>query len=241
MIKRQVVLDTETTGLDPHDGHRIIEIGCVELINRRITKKNYHQYINPQRNIEHNAEQIHGLTNEFLANKPTFAEIIDDFIAFVDDAELIIHNVPFDLGFINHELTLLPCQLPRLETHCGIFDTLILARKLHPGQRNSLDALCKRYKIDNTNRNFHGGLLDAELLALVYLAMTSGQENLFTDEHTSQSVKMKAVQSIRQQKPQHHSFKVVKANSEELVAHESCLDTIAAASGLALWRSSTTS
>ena len=235
-MKRQIALDTETTGLDPKGGHRIIEIGCIELINRRVSGETYHQYINPQRDIELGAEQVHGLSNEFLADKPTFTEIVDDFIAFVDGAELIIHNVPFDVGFINHEFSLLNSQLQPLEKHCRIIDTLPIARKLHPGQRNSLDALCKRYQIDNSNRSFHGGLLDARLLAFVYLAMTSGQHSLFSSQHNSPEVKMNREASIHQQQLRHYKLKVVKANSEELTAHEARLDAITAASGMALWR-----
>lgn len=240
-MKRQIVLDTETTGLDPQSGHRIIEIGCVELINRRVSGKTYHQYINPQRDIEYSAEQVHGLSNKFLADKPTFAEIVDDFMAFIDGAELIAHNVPFDIGFINHEINLLHKQSQRLETRCRIIDTLPIARKLHPGQRNSLDALCKRYKVDNSSRDFHGGLLDAALLASVYLAMTSEQGSLFTREDTFKTTtKIDTKRSIDRRQSRACKLKIIKANSEELAAHEARLDAIAAAGGSVLWRSSTT-
>ncbi|MDA0823397.1 MAG: DNA polymerase III subunit epsilon [Proteobacteria bacterium] len=175
---RQIVLDTETTGLDPESGHRIIEIGCVEIENRRTTKRYYHQYINPERDIDVGAIEVHGLTTEFLASKPKFAEIAEEFLAFVRGAELIIHNAPFDTGFLDHEFSLLGLPDHRAHEYCRITDTLMMARDLHPGQRNNLDALCRRYEIDNTHRDLHGALLDAELLADVYLAMTGGQVDL---------------------------------------------------------------
>ncbi|MCC5793045.1 MAG: DNA polymerase III subunit epsilon [Legionellaceae bacterium] len=171
---RQIVLDTETTGIGHELGHRVIEIGCVEMIDRTLTGKHYHVYINPEREVDDGAFKVHGISNGFLADKPVFSEIIDDFIRFVDGAELVIHNAPFDMGFLNAELK--RCQWRRsLEQHCRVLDTLDLARKKHPGQRNSLDALCKRYDVDNSNRERHGALLDAEILAFVYLAMTGGQ------------------------------------------------------------------
>ncbi len=170
--KRQIVLDTETTGLNPEQGHRIIEIGCVELIDRRLTGQHFHIYLNPERRIDDGAIEVHGITNEFLEDKPHFADVVADFISFVQDAELVIHNAPFDVGFINHEFSLLKKNLATVETYCSVFDTLTFARKKHPGQRNSLDALCKRYGIDNSHRDLHGALLDAEILADVYLLMT---------------------------------------------------------------------
>jgi DNA polymerase-3 subunit epsilon len=172
---RQIVLDTETTGLEPAQGHRIIEIGCVEIVNRRVTERRYHQYVNPQREIDAGAVEVHGITLDDLREKPTFAEIAQDFVEFVRGAELIIHNAPFDVGFLDAELALAGAGWGRTEDHCSVFDTLTLARELHPGQRNSLDALCRRYAIDNAHRELHGALLDAELLAEVYLAMTGGQ------------------------------------------------------------------
>ncbi|MEM7465942.1 MAG: DNA polymerase III subunit epsilon [Pseudomonadota bacterium] len=175
---RQIVLDTETTGLEPSAGHRIIEIGCIEIVDRRITSKRYHQYINPERDIDPGAVEVHGLTTEFLASKPCFHEIVGEFIAFVKDAELIIHNAPFDVGFIDAELAALGEPWESTERYCRVFDTLRLARDLHPGQRNSLDALCRRYEVDNAHRELHGALLDAELLADVYLLMTGGQADL---------------------------------------------------------------
>ncbi len=172
---RQVVLDTETTGLDWSQGHRIIEIGCVEILDRRISKSNFHTYINPNRAIDVGAQQVHGINAEFLADKPVFSQIAEQFLNYVADAELIIHNAPFDLGFLNAEFEILDKNNSSLDDKCSIFDTLTFAREKHPGQRNSLDALCKRYNVDNQNRVVHGALLDANLLAEVYLAMTGGQ------------------------------------------------------------------
>lgn len=177
---RQIVLDTETTGLEPERGHRVIEIGCVELVNRRPSGKSWHRYLCPERAIDDKAIEVHGLTNEFLADKPLFADIADEFLDFVSDSELVIHNAPFDVGFINSELSRLSGKDP-LESLCMILDTLKLARDKHPGQRNSLDALCKRYSVDNSRRELHGALLDAQLLAEVYLAMTGGQAALSLD------------------------------------------------------------
>ena len=175
---KQIVLDTETTGLEPKQGHRIIEIGCVELINRRETKRNFHQYLNPEREIEDGAYNVHGLSNEFLSDKPRFADIAQDFIDFIKDSELIIHNAPFDVGFINSELKLMGKKWGQVKDYCNVFDTLLLAREKHPGQKNNLDALCKRYDVDNSNRDLHGALLDAEILLDVYLGMTGGQTDL---------------------------------------------------------------
>ncbi|MGH8401341.1 MAG: DNA polymerase III subunit epsilon, partial [Gammaproteobacteria bacterium] len=171
---RQVVLDTETTGLEPSEGHRIIEIGCVELIDRRPTNRNFQRYINPERQIDQGALEVHGLSDEFLADKPRFAEIVEEFLKFVDGSELIIHNASFDIGFINHELKRLVGEAQDITGRCAVLDTLELARRMHPGQKNSLDALCKRYNIDNSSRQLHGALLDAQILTDVYLAMTGG-------------------------------------------------------------------
>ena len=179
---KQIVLDTETTGLEPKQGHRIIEIGCVELINRRETKRNFHQYLNPEREIEDGAYNVHGLSNEFLSDKPRFADIAQDFIDFIKDSELIIHNAPFDVGFINSELKLMGKKWGQVEDYCKVFDTLLLAREKHPGQKNNLDALCKRYDVDNSNRDLHGALLDAEILLDVYLGMTGGQTDLSLEQ-----------------------------------------------------------
>jgi len=175
---RQIVLDTETTGLEPEQGHRIIEIGCVELVNRRATGHNFHRYLNPERTIDPGAVEVHGLTADFLADKPRFGDIVDEFLEFVGDAELVIHNAEFDLGFLDHELRLQGHAMTQMRSRCRVLDTLALARQLHPGQRNSLDALCRRYEVDNSQRDLHGALLDAQILAEVYLAMTGGQGDL---------------------------------------------------------------
>jgi len=175
---RQIVLDTETTGLDPAQGHRVIEIGCVEIENRRLTGRHFHCYLNPDRGIDEGAVQVHGITAQFLADKPRFAQVADDFLAFVSGAELVIHNAPFDLSFLNSEFALAGYLQPPLQQSCVVTDTLSMARRKHPGQRNSLDALCKRYEVDNSQRELHGALLDAEILADVYLLMTGGQTTL---------------------------------------------------------------
>ncbi len=175
---RQVILDTETTGLEASAGHRIIEIGCVELVNRRSTGKRFHRYLNPDRAVEEGAREVHGIDDDFLASQPRFAEVAGEFLDFVTDAQLVIHNADFDVEFINHELKALSDVPNDIRERCDVLDTLALARKMHPGQRNSLDALCKRYEVDNSQRELHGALLDAEILADVYLAMTGGQASL---------------------------------------------------------------
>ncbi len=230
---RQIILDTETTGLEPRLGHRIIEIGCVEVIDRRVTGKRYHQYINPEREIDEGAVEVHGITSAFLADKPLFADIVDDFLNFIRGAELVIHNAPFDVGFIDHELN----QLNQNENHianiCTVLDTLVLARKMHPGQKNNLDALCKRYDIDNSQRDLHGALLDAEILAETYLAMTGGQTALslggqgddggFNNESGVSKPRMVNIKSGQ--------LKVLRASAEELTLHEARLMAINNASG----------
>lgn len=224
---RQIVLDTETTGLDPKSGHRIIEIGCIELINRRITKRSYHQYINPQREIDEGAIKIHGLTMDFLADKPLFSDIVDDFMAFIDDAELIIHNAPFDVGFIDAELEVLKHKKWRkIDKHCSVFDTLDYARKLHAGQKNSLDALCKRYSIDATKRTLHGALLDAQILANVYLAMTGGQTALEFVTGSGAGKRRVNKQMSYSGVKRAGKIPVVYANSEELALHEAYLERL---------------
>ncbi len=175
---RQIVLDTETTGLEVSLGHRVIEIGCIELINRRVTGNHWHHYIKPDREVDSGAFEVHGISNDFLEDKPRFDELAEDFLNYVDGAELVIHNAPFDVGFLNHELSLLEIDTAPLESRCGVLDTLLLARQKHPGQKNNLDALCRRYEIDNSHRSLHGALLDARILADVYLVMTGGQTSL---------------------------------------------------------------
>lgn len=182
---RQIVLDTETTGLEYRQGHKIIEIGCVELINRRITGNNYHVYLNPQREIDQGAIEVHGISNEFLADKPLFVDIYQKMLEYLSGAELVIHNAKFDVGFLDAELERLGVNAPTIESLCGVHDTLLQARKMFPGQRNDLDSLCRRYEISNSHRELHGALLDAEILADVYLAMTGGQTLLSLELHSS--------------------------------------------------------
>ena len=234
---RQIVLDTETTGLEVSQGHRIIELGCVELVNRKLTGNHYHQYVNPNREIDQGAIEVHGITNDFLQDKPGFAAIAPAFVDFVRGAELIIHNAPFDLGFLNSELQSLADKSSLLEELCVITDTLVMARAKHPGQRNSLDALCQRYQVDNSQRDLHGALLDAEILADVYLAMTGGQTALqLSDSGKDQHGQTRAEQIIRLP-ANREPLPVIKATAEELAAHEVQLRAIAAASGgRVLWR-----
>ncbi len=233
---RQIVLDTETTGLEPAQGHRIIEIGCVELIDRRQSGNNFHQYLQPDRTIDEAAVEVHGITDDFLADKPRFEDIVADFMDYLRGAELIIHNAPFDVGFINRELSLLGPSWGELAEHCSITDTLALARKMHPGQRNSLDALCKRYEIDNAHRQLHGALLDAEILADVYLAMTGGQAVLSLDGAMSASGEG-GTAAIRRLPAGRPALPVVRAVEEEWRQHQARLDAIEKASGgRCLWR-----
>ncbi len=235
---RQIVLDTETTGLDPAQGHRIIEIGCVELINRRLTGRHYHQYINPERDIDQGAMEVHGITNERVAGEPVFARIAEEFLAFVGDAELIIHNAPFDIGFIDHELRLFGSSLGSITQRCSVVDTLVMARTKHPGQKNNLDALCKRYGVDNSQRELHGALLDAEILADVYLAMTGGQTSLSLGGNQAKSEGgTQAASEIRRLPANRRPLPVIAANAVELTAHTDKLATIAKASGgQCLWQ-----
>jgi len=227
---RQIVLDTETTGLEVSEGHRIIEVGCVELINRRITQNRFHYYLNPEREIDQGAVEVHGLTNQFLADKPRFAEVAPDLLAYLEDAELIIHNAPFDVGFLDAEFTRVKGRWSGLAKTCQITDTLQMARKLHPGQKNNLDALCKRYAVDNSQRELHGALLDAEILAEVYLAMTGGQAMLVLggQEQAGMSPANNKHYQIRADRP---ALRVVRANPDELQAHLSRLEAIEKAAG----------
>lgn len=215
---RQVVLDTETTGLDPNLGHRVIEIGALEVVDRRMTGATYHVYLNPERDIDAGAVAVHGITSEFLADKPRFVDVAQDFLEFVRGAELVIHNAPFDVGFLNAELKRLDDG--PLKQYCGVLDTLKLAKETHPGQKNNLDALCKRYQVDNSGRNFHGALLDAQLLAEVYLAMTRGQETLGIDvaDRPAGQVSPIPLQVKR------GALKVLRATPEELAQHEAYLE-----------------
>ncbi|QDX80389.1 DNA polymerase III subunit epsilon [Denitratisoma sp. DHT3] len=228
---RQVILDTETTGLEYRLGDRVIEVGCVELADRKLTGRRFHKYINPEREIDAGAQAVHGLTNEFLADKPVFAEIVDEFVEFIHGAELIIHNAAFDVGFLNHELGLL--QRGSLDGVCGgVIDTLRMARELRPGKRNSLDALCNEYGIDNSGRQLHGALLDAELLAEVYLSMTRGQESLMMDLEAP-AAGLQADGSLAERGP----LRVLRASAEELQEHERVLAELdKECRGACLWR-----
>ena len=237
-MTRQVVLDTETTGLDPAQGHRIIEIACVEMINRRLTRNTFYKRIHPEREIDEGATQVHGITLEDLSNEPKFAEIVEEFLAYVYGAELIIHNAPFDVGFLNAELARL--GKPAITDVCGVIDTLAMARDLHPGKKNSLDALCDRYQVDNSARALHGALLDAELLADVYIAMTRGQDSLAIGLDTASASTAgsdanggsRAVSSF--ERP--IALKVLRANAEELRLHAEQVARINKASGgKAVW------
>lgn len=226
---RQVVLDTETTGLDPAQGHRIIEIGCVELETRRLTGRHFHQYTNPDREVEEAAFEVHGIGNDFLADKPRFEQIVDEFLAFVRGAELLIHNAPFDIGFLDAELARLGPSYGRMADYCVITDTLAMARHKHPGQRNSLDALCKRYDVDNSQRDLHGALLDAEILADVYLLLSGGQTDLSlaTEERTEQTERTQRQEINRNGL----SLRVILPDPEELSAHDNMLADIHKSSG----------
>lgn len=242
---RQIVLDTETTGLEPEQGHRVIEIGAVELMNRRLTGRHFHKYLNPERAIDEGAQEVHGLSAEFLADKPRFAEVVQEFIDFVDGAELIIHNAPFDMAFLNSELSLLDGEAHRalcgrlggskrrrrLESLCTVTDSLALARARHPGQRNSLDALCRRYEVDNSARTLHGALLDAEILADVFLLLTGGQTALFA-----------ASDAQREEAQSHSSWAppqgliVSRLSDAEQADHAAYLDLLDERAGAAVWR-----
>ncbi|MFC1602804.1 DNA polymerase III subunit epsilon [Pseudomonadota bacterium] len=234
---RQIVLDTETTGLEPKQGHRIIEIGCVELVDRRLTGNNFHQYLQPDREIDDAAVEVHGITTEFLADKPRFEDVVDDFINYVDGAELIIHNAPFDVGFLDAELVKVGKEEGLLERLCTITDTLVMARKKHPGQRNSLDALCRRYEIDNSQRQLHGALLDSEILADVYLIMTGGQGALSFGGVSTEEGGRGAAAAIRRLVAERKPLKIVRAVESECQSHELRLDALDKASGdSCVWR-----
>lgn len=217
MADRQIVMDTETTGIDPAQGHRIVEIGCVEMIDRKITDNTFHVYINPERHMDEEVIAVHGITNEFVADKPLFNEVADDFLAFIRGSEMIAHNATFDVNFLNHELSWLNRGLGKVEDYCTISDSLAIARKKHPGQKNNLDALCRRYFIDNSARTFHGALLDSEILAEVYLAMTGGQTSLSlsglgdADEDGGSS--------IQRLSPERPMTRIIKPTDDEMRLH----------------------
>jgi DNA polymerase-3 subunit epsilon len=226
MSHRQIILDTETTGLRIEEGHRLIEIGCMEMIDRKLTGNHFHHYVNPEREIDAGAMAVHGITNEFIQDKPLFAHIAQAFIDYIADAELIIHNAPFDLGFLNNELALTRKGFKPLTETCEIIDTLRLARQLHAGQRNSLDALCKRYGVDNSKREWHGALLDAHLLAHVYLAMTGGQGSFFDGHHETPSAQAKSTTVAAAMPVEKHQLTVLMATPEELDAHAAYINAL---------------
>jgi DNA polymerase III subunit epsilon len=227
---RQIVLDTETTGLEPSQGHRIIEIGCVEVDQRRLTGRHFHQYIKPEREIDEAAQEVHGITLEFLEDKPVFASIADEFLEFVRGAELLIHNAPFDIGFLDAELARLGSSYGCMTDYCLVTDTLSMARRKHPGQRNSLDALCKRYDVDNSQRDLHGALLDAEILADVYLLMSGGQTDLSLGSEETEAEKDQEQRS-QQISREGLSLKVLSAQAAEIEAHQQLLARIHKSSG----------
>ena len=234
MAKRQIILDTETTGINPLEGHRIVEIGCVEMFNRRLTGNNFHIYLNPDRVMDQEVINIHGITNEFVADKPRFRDIAQQFFDYIKGAELVIHNAAFDVGFINNEFGLLQPALAKVDTICAVLDTLAMARDLHPGQKNNLDALCRRYDVNNSHRTFHGALLDAEILADVYLAMTGGQVSLNLAAQTEGDQQQSTLQQtglIRR-----GALQIVRASASEMAAHEQRLDLVQKKGGSCLWR-----
>lgn len=228
---RQVVLDTETTGLETSANHRIIEIGCVEVIDRKVTDNYWHFYINPDREIDAGAFSVHGISTEFLQDKPHFADIAEDFLSFVEGAELVIHNAPFDMGFLNYEFAKLDKPI-KLEDYCSVLDTLVLARQKHPGQKNNLDALCKRYDIDNSSRTLHGALLDSEILAEVYLMMTGGQKALLLDEEATEDGLMLTIPLAR---PEGLSLPIWQLSDNQQQAHDGYLSFLSEKSEKVHW------
>ena len=230
---RQVVLDTETTGLEPEAGHRIIEIGCVELVNRRLTTRRFHRYVNPGRPVDRAAVDVHGIEDDFLAKQPRFAEVAHEFIEFINGAELVIHNADFDVEFINHELRRIDGVPHQIRDCCGVLDTLALARRLHPGQRNNLDALAKRYSVDNSKRDLHGALLDAQILTEIYLSMTGGQASLSL-ERGEEAVVVGGPRSEERIDRTGLELPVLLASGDELIAHHALLAKIAKRCGRAL-------
>ncbi|WP_018690943.1 DNA polymerase III subunit epsilon [Algicola sagamiensis] len=233
---RQIVLDTETTGFDPKQGHRMVEVGCVEMIDRKFTGNNFHVYIDPERYVDDEVIGVHGITNEFLVGKPKFRDVAAEFFEYMQGAELVIHNAAFDVGFIEHEFKLLYGTWGPITEYCQVLDTLMMARKMHPGQKNTLDALCRRYGIDNSHRTLHGALLDSEILADVYLRMTGGQFKMNwqskATEHASdgQDVGVQRYSGAIDQIP------VIKATEDELSSHEERLELVLDKGGACLWR-----
>ena len=233
-MTRQIILDTETTGLSPENGHRLIEVGCLEMINRRITSNRFHQYVNPKRAIDEGAVKVHGITEAFLKDKPTFNQIAEELFSFLMGAELIIHNAPFDLGFLNAEFARVNQSQVPITKYCSVIDTLVMARKEYPGQPNTLDALCRRLGVNNKHRDLHGALIDAALLAEVYLRMTGGQTQLFASEFSEEKSSSAAVVVERMVRNTHAS-PILYADAEELFAHTSLLDKMEK-KGKCIWR-----
>ncbi|KEF32335.1 MAG: DNA polymerase III subunit epsilon [Gammaproteobacteria bacterium] len=228
---RQIVLDTETTGIDPNEGHRIIEIGCVEVIERQLTGRHYHVYVNPEREVEAEAITVHGITNEFLADKPKFADVADEFFEFIKGAELVIHNAAFDVGFMDSEFARLK-PVRKTADHCGIVDSLAIARAKHPGQKNNLDALCKRYGVDNSSRELHGALLDAEILADVYLLLTGGQTALSLDAGSEDGGAAGGIRRLSGERPE---LPVIRASDDESSAHDEFMAMLEKQAGETVW------
>lgn len=241
MYNRQIVLDTETTGMNKfipyYKGHKIIEIGAVEIINRRITGKRFHVYLKPNRNIDPGAFHIHGISNKFLFNKPIFADIADKFINFINGSELIIHNARFDIEFINYELSMINININKIEDLCNIIDTLKLARKMFPGKRNTLDALCNRYFIKNTKRTLHGALLDAEILAKIFLLMTGGQISLPLINQIKEIPQKNKIKKKNIKKNLNLFHKIIYANKKEIISHKKQLNLIKKKNGICIWKS----
>lgn len=241
-ITRQIVLDTETTGMNKigvhYEGHRIIEIGAVEVVNRRLTGRHFHVYLKPDRLVDPQAFRVHGISDEFLADKPTFADVANEFMKFIRGSELIIHNVPFDIGFIDYEFSMLNREIEKTEIFCKVTDSLQLARKMFPGKRNSLDALCDRYLIDNSKRTLHGALLDAEILADVFLQMTGGQTSMrFAMESEQEQREMEETVHIQRVLRTQSTLKIIYASDEEIMAHEQQLNLLQKKGDSCLWRS----
>ncbi|PWQ99298.1 DNA polymerase III subunit epsilon [Leucothrix pacifica] len=235
-MARQIIMDTETTGIEIKAGNKIIEIGCVEMIDRKFTGHNYHQYLNADRDSEEGALKVHGITTEFLADKPRFHEVVADFIDYIKGAELIIHNAPFDIGFLNHELSLVDASWGKIEDICTIIDSLVMARDMFPSQRNSLDALCKRFDINNSHRELHGALLDSEILGDVYLAMTGGQVTLSLDTKAAKTTETEESEVVGSISLPTDALRVISANADELQAHNERMEAIVKQSGKTLWQ-----
>ncbi|MDH3641905.1 MAG: DNA polymerase III subunit epsilon [Gammaproteobacteria bacterium] len=235
---RQVVLDTETTGLEPQLGHRVIEIGAVEMVDRKLTGRHFHKYVNPEREVDDGAFEVHGLSRAFLSDKPLFAEIVEELVSFLRGADVIIHNAGFDVSFLDYEFSLLKSPPAPMAQQCQITDSLAMARHKHPGQKNNLDALCRRYQVDNSARTLHGALLDAEILADVYLAITGGQTALFAGAQNGEGEGEQESEFLAPWSDDRPPLKVIVPSAEELAAHEALLDVLDTASGASLWRQS---